>query len=115
MIFTGLFIQKPQKHPFAEGEEGAKSQSIRGEVCATEGNKATFLHIRENPRVQPSAPSAPAGRPPLVPVEAPFRDGQRYRLAGATEVRSRLDLYLEDPTGPWVRRHGVLMVVPTKR
>ena len=60
---------------------------------------------------QPSAPSAPLDRPPLVPLEAPFVEGKRYRLAPATEWPSRLDLYVEDPNGNTVRKHGVLMAV----
>lgn len=48
---------------------------------------------------------------PLVPLEAPWVDGQRYREAGMVEVSSRLDLYLADPAGPWIRRYGVLLAV----
>lgn len=58
---------------------------------------------------RPSAPSAPLDRPPLVPLEAPFVEGKRYRLAPATEWPSRLDLYHEDATGNTRRKHGVLM------
>jgi hypothetical protein len=46
-----------------------------------------------------------------VPIETPFIEGERYRVAGADELRSRLALYLRDPAGPWIRRHGVLIVV----
>lgn len=45
----------------------------------------------------------------LVPLDVAFADGQRYRMAGATEARSRLDLYVADPAGPWIRLHGVLI------
>lgn len=58
-----------------------------------------------------SAPSPPASN--LVPLNVPFVEGERYRPAGATETRTRLDLYLADPTGPWIRIHGVLMVAPS--
>ena len=47
----------------------------------------------------------------LVPLETPFIDDLRYKLAGATELATRLDLFLVDPMGPWVRRHGVLIAV----
>jgi hypothetical protein len=49
---------------------------------------------------------------PLVPLAMPWREGARYREAGAAEIVSRLDLYVEDPAGPWIRRHGVLLAVP---
>jgi hypothetical protein len=54
------------------------------------------------------APSAPA----LVPLREAWIDGQRYREAGATEWPSRLDLFVADEAGPWIRRHGVLIKVP---
>lgn len=54
-----------------------------------------------------SAPSATV----LVPLDAAFVEGHRYRLAGATEFATRLDLFCADPGGPWVRRHGVLIAV----
>lgn len=49
---------------------------------------------------------------PLIPLESPWRDGHRYRLAQATELRTRLDLYHEDTAGPWLRRHGALIAAP---
>jgi hypothetical protein len=54
-----------------------------------------------------SAPSAPA----LVPAEVAFTEGRRYRAAGVTVARNRLELYVEDPKGDWMRRHGVLIAV----
>jgi hypothetical protein len=48
---------------------------------------------------------------PLIPMHAPFIEGRRYRTAGATELRSRLDLYVESKTGPLRRHHGALMAV----
>lgn len=45
----------------------------------------------------------------LVPLDAPFIEGQRYRQAAATEWPSRLDLFTADPAGPWLRLHGLLM------
>jgi hypothetical protein len=64
------------------------------------------LPIRAKAGLQPSAPSAPA----LVPLETPWIDGQRYRLAGATEIHTRLDLYFVDAAGPWIRRHGTILL-----
>jgi len=46
---------------------------------------------------------------PLIPLDSPFIEGGRYRLAHATEWPSRLDLYLADREGPWRRLHGALM------
>lgn len=54
-----------------------------------------------------SALSAPIA--PLVPLDQPFVDGQRYREAGALELATRLDLFVADPVGPWIRRYGVLL------
>lgn len=49
---------------------------------------------------------------PLMPMDQPFVEGERYKEAGATEWPRRLDLYRADPAGPWVRRHGVLLKAP---
>jgi len=67
----------------------------------------------------PTAPTAPANtanadteaRPLLIPLEPPFVDGQRYREAQSTERATRLDLFVDDASGPWIRRHGVLLAV----
>ena len=59
----------------------------------------------------PIAPTAPQNRPPLIPLESPWIDGARYQKAGATEWPNRLDLYVQDPSGPWIRQHGVLISV----
>ena len=61
--------------------------------------------------IQSSAPSAPA----LVPVEIAFTEGRRYRAAGVTEARTRLELYVEDPKGAWRRSHGVLIAVEPRK
>ncbi len=111
MTFADLFVQRPKKLPVAEGAEVATLHAIRGEGRVIEGNRHTLVRVRENPRVQPSAPSAIAGRPPLVPINVPFAEGARYREAGATEAATRLDLYIADDSGPWIRRAGVLQVV----
>ena len=55
------------------------------------------------------SPSTEPNRPTLVPMDAPWTDGRRYREAGACERPGKLDLYVEDPAGPWIRRHGVLI------
>ena len=47
---------------------------------------------------------------PLVPLDAPWKDGHRYREAGAVEVGSRLDCYFEDNEGPFVCRFGALLL-----
>ena len=74
-------------------------------ILGREEKGVSGINIGEKSGIEPSAPSAPT----LVPLNAPFVDGGRYRLAGATEARTRLDLYLADPNGPWIRRHGVLI------
>ena len=53
----------------------------------------------------PSATSVTA----LVPRDEPFQDGQRYRLAGESDA-NRLDLFIADKDGPWLRLHGTLVL-----
>ena len=55
--------------------------------------------------IQPSEPSARV----LVPRDAPWQDGARYRLAGEIDA-DRLDLFVADPTGEWLRHDGVLIL-----
>jgi hypothetical protein len=55
--------------------------------------------------------TAPAPAP-LVPLDAPFENGKRYRLAGAHEVASRLPLFIQDDRGDTRRAHGVLILDP---
>ena len=55
--------------------------------------------------IRPSAPSARV----LVPRDAPWQEGGRYRLAGETDA-NRLDLFEQDPAGEWIRLHGVLIL-----
>jgi hypothetical protein len=105
MTFSDLFVSKTKKGPFAEGAEGAKSQTNVMGGCVSDSILSRSLYIAENPRVQPSAPSA------HIPLDQPFVEGERYREAEATEWPRRLDLYRADPTGPWVRQHGVLQKV----
>ena len=47
----------------------------------------------------------------LVPLDKAFTEGRRYRAAGVTEARTRLELYIEDPKGAWRRRDGTLIAV----
>ena len=109
MTFSDLFVSKAKKGPFAEGAEGAKSQTNVMGGCVSGSNISQSLYMAENPRVQPSAPSATSDCPALVPLETPWIDGGRYRMVGATEWPSRLNLYVADPSGPWIRLHAVLI------
>jgi len=59
--------------------------------------------------IQPSAPSARV----LVPRDAPWQEGGRYRLAGETDA-NRLDLFEADPTGEWLR-HGKVLILSDRR
>ena len=60
---------------------------------------------------RPIPPATPP-RPPLIPTEAPWQDGARYREAGAWEnAAPHFECYIADPAGPWIRRHGVLLAV----
>ncbi len=47
----------------------------------------------------------------LVPLDKAFTEGRRYRAAGVTEARNRLELYVEDANGDWKRSSGVLIAV----
>lgn len=76
---------------------------VKGSNIQRERHGSTKL----NARVRLSALSAPI----LVPLDEPFVEGRRYRQARATEWRARLDLFVADPAGPWLRRHGVLLAV----
>lgn len=89
------------KNIFMENERGNKSE------VPERGLSATLP-------ILPVLPSASAKiRPPLIPLESPWRNGARYREAGCTEIRNRLACYIEDEAGPWVRRHGVLIACTT--
>ena len=73
-------------------------------------------HGRLQPQLSaagPDKPPRPIPAPQLIPRDAPFVEGQRYRLSDETELDSRLDLYVADPSGPWIRYHGVLMAAPS--
>ena len=85
-----------------------------GRVCIPKTEPHTLLRGGVDTGIQPSAPSAshiPITRPPLVPIEAPWQDGTRYREARAWETaKPHFECYVADPAGPWIRRHGVLQV-----
>jgi hypothetical protein len=104
MKFAELFIPAPVR--IARIVESLSFNL--GEIINAEGKRINEdNHTRANAGLDLSALSAK----PLVPIEQPFIEGQRYRLAGATEVGTRLDLYHADPNGPWMRRHGIIMAV----
>lgn len=70
---------------------------------AKEGEK----HFLQNQTSKFIYPMYPPSR--LVPLDQPWKDGSRYRPAGAAEIASRLDCFLEDPEGPYVRLYGTLL------
>ena len=53
-----------------------------------------------------SAVSAPCQ---LVPMDAGWIEGARYRDAGVFEVANRLPLFVADPEGDTIRLHGTLL------
>lgn len=72
------------------------------------------LRIKIPPQSQwseknPSGTSENRSKGCLVPRDAPWQEGGRYRLAGETDA-DRLDLFEQDPAGEWIRRHGVLIL-----
>ncbi len=106
MTFDDLFktpVRQSEANPTLRKVRKVEESLLitREKVCAYD--RDTHSRIGINPGIQPSAPSA------LVPIDIPFADGMRYREAGATEIRTRLDLFVSDPAGPWVRRYGVLV------
>jgi hypothetical protein len=50
----------------------------------------------------------------FVPLDLAWIDVVRYRTADAVEWPSRLDLFHEDPSGPWIRQHGVLIAISVR-
>lgn len=97
MKFADLFtvpVRKVRKIEKIHSYIGEKKEGIRIPIIRDTGT-------------QHSAPSAPI----FVPLDEPFRDGGRYRFAGACEIRTRLDLFFADPAGPWLRTRGTLVAV----
>ena len=45
----------------------------------------------------------------LIPRDAPFREGVRYTKSYKHDPATKLDLYVVDPSGDTVFRHGVLI------
>lgn len=72
--------------------------------------RVEFVSVCEGVPLNPSDPSESSFSAPgaLVPLDTPFIEGKRYREAGATDL-NRLDLYVADESGPWIRKHGVLI------
>ena len=115
--FTGKKVIIAMHHDadHGKGKEAAKRWSdqlylagavqVRGFDFAKRGKGVKDLsdYLAVSQLHPPAAPSN------LVPLDVPFVDGQRYRLAPATEVSNRLELFVADPSGPWIRRHGVLL------
>ena len=115
MTFADLFAPFPDPPAIQPGRADSADKAIPtlklvGNLFIEEERKERD-HISKESGLGLSALSAPA----LVPLDTPFVEGQRYQLAGATELRTRLDCYLADPAGPWIRLHGVLMVAPSTR
>ena len=110
MTFADIFAPLPPPPTSETGRADSADNpsptfNVVGKVYSEERREKDHIRIRAKAGLRLSALSAP----PLVPLEAPWVDGGRFREAGATEARTRLDLYLADPNGPWIRRHGVLI------
>lgn len=99
---------------------GAKPDKRRGRLVIREPQPRTLrtpkrlpLSIKLPPHYEwsekkPSGTSENKANRVLVPRDAPWQDGARYRLAGEIDA-DRLDLFEADPAGEWIRRHGVLL------
>ena len=116
MKFADLFTHAPSP---AQVSPAAASLRIVRIIEFPTFNPIENIHsemIGGKEYIQTAAKAGPAisALSALVPLDLPFVDGQRYREAGATELSSRLDLYLADPAGPWVRRFGVLLAFQPK-
>lgn len=82
--------------------------SKKNDVKGKEGEKNTL-----GERSKTSGSSYRSHHPRLTPLDTPWVNGQRYREAGAVEIKSRLDCYVEDPAGPWFRMRDILIAVST--
>jgi hypothetical protein len=89
-------------------DKASPAFNVVGNVYSEERGEKYHIPIRAKAGLRLSALSAHE----FVPLDVPFEERQRYRMAGATELRTRLDLYVADPAGPWVRTYGVLIAVP---
>jgi len=109
MTFADLFKAAGPENPQISPSRRVRRVENQGLIsCKTLNSYHTIdTHecIAENSEIAASAPSA------HIPLDQPFVEGERYREAEATEWPTRLDLYRADPTGPWVRQHGVLQKV----
>lgn len=86
-----------QQADTSDGTDGSMEPlSIREHTDSGSTGGSTTTH--------PSVPSE------LIPLDKPFEERMRYREADMCEVRNRLDLYYEDPNGPWVRLHGNILL-----
>lgn len=103
MTFADLF--RPVSAPADSADNRTPTLTMPAKVCF----RKSSLPPGKNVGVALSALSAPPAGGVLVPLDVPFAEGCRYREAGAGEVATRLDCYRPDPTGPWIRRHGVLL------
>lgn len=71
------------------------------------------IHIGDNTNIslasgtKPNISLSPLS-PPLVPLDEPFIDGNRYAEAGVYSL-DRLPLYLAKTDGQWIRKHGLLL------
>jgi hypothetical protein len=99
---------------------GAKPDKRRGRLVIREPQPRTLRTPKRLPlsikipqhyewsEKNPSVTSENKANRVLVPRDAPWQDGARYRLAGEIDA-DRLDLFEADPAGEWIRRHGVLL------
>lgn len=112
MIFADLFTPFPDLQAVLSlhadsADEATPTLNVEAKVLIQEREGKACIPIRRESGLARSALSAP-----LVPLDQPFVEGQRYRLADVVEWPSRFDLYHVDTGGPWLRRHGVLMAIP---
>jgi hypothetical protein len=93
----------------ADRQDRQTPDPLTREKCFLEGERE--VNTSRGDSLAPCLSCLSSTPAPLVPLYVAWRDGARYRQAQATEWPSRLDLYLEDPSGPWIRKHGVLIAV----
>ncbi len=93
---------------------GDRMDMINPDFLASKKNDAKGMDGEKSAQVKrtrTSGSSHQSHHPRLTPLDTPWVDGQRYREAGAVEITTRLDCYVEDPAGPWFRIHGILIAV----
>lgn len=106
MKFAELFLPVRAKNVPADDVRNVRNNPSPSPKLTDKDNQVVVVKLDRSSGDECSASSAP-----LTPLDSPWTEGARYRIATATEWPSRLDLYVEDESGPWIRLGGGLVAV----